>query len=136
MQPNQPVEDNLQMKPLPFFAVRRKGSMTPGPTITLIRGDTTEQHADVLVEAVNSSFLGSGGMDGVIHRRGGSEILAASRDLRPRAIWQGPANWARPGRRLAAGCMRSMSSYGGVLSGRPRRTAQRCWPPAVGRPCG
>jgi O-acetyl-ADP-ribose deacetylase len=50
-------------------------------SLELVEGDITKQTVDAIVNAANAQLAGGGGVDGAIHRAGGSLIMTECRNI-------------------------------------------------------
>jgi len=50
--------------------------------IKMVQGDITDQETEAIVNAANPTLMGGGGVDGAIHRKGGSKILEECKKIR------------------------------------------------------
>jgi O-acetyl-ADP-ribose deacetylase len=70
--------------------------------LQVVTGDITEQVVDAVVNAANRGMRGGGGVDGAIHRAGGSAILADCIERFPDGLETGAAGWTTAGELPAA----------------------------------
>ncbi|WP_143965540.1 O-acetyl-ADP-ribose deacetylase [Gordonia zhaorongruii] len=67
------------------------------PAITVVHGDITALDVDAIVNAASRAMRGGGGVDGAIHRAGGSEILRDCIERFPDGLDTGDAGFTTAG---------------------------------------
>ena len=70
--------------------------------ITVVHGDISAQQVDAVVNAANNRMRGGGGVDGAIHRAGGTEVMEDCKRRFPNGLATGDAGWTTAGRMPAS----------------------------------
>lgn len=99
--------------------------------VSVIVGDITRQDVEAIVNAANASLLGGGGVDGAIHRAGGSEILEACREIRrtrfPNGLPTGEAVITTGGKLPALYVIHTVGPIYGESQGRDAELLANCY---------
>ena len=94
-------------------------------------GDLTEEEVDAIVNAANWTLLGGGGVDGAIHRRGGSAIVDECRDIRetryPDGLPTGEAVITTAGDLPARHVIHTVGPIYGMNGGRDAELLEACY---------
>ena len=99
--------------------------------VTVVVGDITQQRVDAIVNAANSSLLGGGGVDGAIHRAGGSQILEECREIRrtryPEGLPTGEAVITHGGNLVAPYVIHTVGPVRGAKGDRDAKLLAACY---------
>jgi len=99
--------------------------------VTVVVGDITQQRVDAIVNAANATLLGGGGVDGAIHRAGGSQILDECREIRrtrfPEGLPTGEAVITHGGSLVAPYVIHTVGPVSGAKRGRDAELLAACY---------
>lgn len=94
-------------------------------------GDITQEDADAIVNAANSTLLGGGGVDGAIHRVGGKQITEECREIRrtkfPSGLPTGEAVITSGGNLAARFVIHTVGPVYGMNGDEDRRLLANCY---------
>jgi O-acetyl-ADP-ribose deacetylase (regulator of RNase III) len=73
--------------------------------LVFLCGDITEQGTDAIVNAANPGLMGGGGVDGAIHKKGGTDILKGGNNKERQMLAQAYRNCLKVALENGMGCI-------------------------------
>lgn len=102
-----------------------------GDRVIVKVGDIAQESVDAIVNAANSTLLGGGGVDGVIHAKGGAKILEECREIRrtqhPDGLPTGEAVITTAGNLPAGFVIHTVGPVYGMNKGRDAELLAACY---------